>query len=114
MTDADGQYHAPGDVVLSVDGGPSEPGIMINGYQVYSPSGSLIPDAGGEYELPEEYFALLDWTGRQVRRDEAGTIPADLKPILDRLQIVSECWVEMVKNFGRWFRRAAGRAAGDR
>ncbi len=57
----------------------------------------------------DEYLALVDWTGRQVRRDKRGAIPKRLAPILDRLQVSGELWVETVKNFGRWFRRVAGR-----
>lgn len=58
---------------------------------------------------PEQYLSLLDWTGRQVRQDKRGSIPADLAPILERLQIVEEQWFETVLNFGRAFRTAAGR-----
>ena len=57
----------------------------------------------------EQYLRLLDWTGRQTRRGKRGRIPPDLAPILTRLQITNDSWVDMVKNFGRWFRRAAGR-----
>jgi hypothetical protein len=56
-----------------------------------------------------QYLKLLDWTGRQARQDKRGKIPADLAPILDRLSIVSDCWIDTVLNFGRWFHRAAGR-----
>jgi hypothetical protein len=56
----------------------------------------------------EQYLQLIDWTGRQVRRDKRGAIPAELAPILDRLQLSSETWVETVQHFGRWFHRAAG------
>ena len=59
----------------------------------------------------EEYLALLDWTGRQIRADKRGVIPADLAPILDRLQIRQEKWVESIQHFGRWFGRAVGTAA---
>ena len=85
-----------------------------------------------------EYLRLVDWTGRQirnqwladrsvksanrrgtseeqsgtitlsVRRDKRGAIPADLKPILERLRIVDERWLDTVKHFGRYFRRAVG------
>ncbi len=57
-----------------------------------------------------EYLRLLDWTGRQARRDKRGAIPGELAPILVRLQLSAETWVETVLNFGRWFKRAAGRA----
>ena len=52
---------------------------------------------------------LLDWTGRQVRSDKRGAIPADLAPILQRLQVSTDCWVDLVTGFGRWFRRTVGR-----
>jgi hypothetical protein len=58
-----------------------------------------------------EYFKLLDWTGRQIRSDKRGAIPADLRPILDRLHVVGDAWVDQVQHFGRWFRRAVGRAS---
>ena len=54
------------------------------------------------------YLQLVDWTGRQIRSDKRGAIPADLAPVLERLQISGESWVGIVKNFGRMFRRAAG------
>jgi len=57
----------------------------------------------------EEYLQLLDWTGRQVKGNRQSSIPGHLAPILDRLQIVSDGWSEMVSNFGRWFGTAAGR-----
>jgi len=44
-----------------------------------------------------------------MRPDKRGQIPAELLPILQRLRLSSETWVETVLNFGRWFRLAAGR-----
>jgi hypothetical protein len=32
----------------------------------------------------KKYLLLLDWTGRELRRDKRGTIPDHLAPILDR------------------------------
>ena len=58
---------------------------------------------------PDQYFELLDWTGRQTRKDKCGVIPKELSPILQRLGVSCETWVDTVKNFGRWFHRAAGR-----
>jgi len=60
--------------------------------------------------LPK-YLALVDWTGRQVRQDKRGAIPADLKPILERLSLDPDLWVECVRKFGRWFHRAVGTSA---
>jgi hypothetical protein len=56
------------------------------------------------------YLQLLDWTGRQLRADKRGAIPAGLAPILERLQIGGEAgWLQLMGQFSRMFRRAAGR-----
>ncbi len=56
----------------------------------------------------EDYLRILDWIGRQVRSDKRGAIPPELRPILERLGVRGESWVDCVQNFGRWFHRAAG------
>jgi len=56
----------------------------------------------------DDYLRILDWTGRQVRRNKRGAIPKDLAPILDRIGMSDEFWLDTVRNFGRWFHRAAG------
>jgi hypothetical protein len=56
----------------------------------------------------EKYLSLLDWTGRELRAGSRGAIPGKLSPILDRLGLNGECWLETVRHFGRWFKRAAG------
>ncbi len=56
-----------------------------------------------------EYLNLLDWTGRQLRADKRGAIPPDLAPILERLHIGDEGWMQLMARFSRLFRRAAGR-----
>ena len=54
--------------------------------------------------------SLLDWTGRQARPDQRGQIPGELALLLARLQLSAEAWLDTMLNFGRWFKRAAGRA----
>ena len=56
-----------------------------------------------------EYLNLLDWTGRQLREDKRGAIPHELAPILERLHIGGEGWMQLMGQFRRLFRRAAGR-----
>ena len=56
-----------------------------------------------------EYLNLLDWTGRQLRQDKRGAIPQDLAPILERLHVSDEGWMQLMGRFSRLFRRAAGR-----
>ncbi len=56
----------------------------------------------------EDYLRILDWTGRQMRSDKRGAIPQDVRPVLERVGLRSESWVDCVENFGRSFHRAAG------
>jgi len=60
------------------------------------------------------YLELLDWTGRQLRADKRGSIPQELAPILERLGIDAGHWCDLVRRFGRLFKRAAGHAASIR
>ncbi len=54
------------------------------------------------------YLELLDWTGRQLRRDKVGVIPDHLAPILSRIGLDARAWCDVVQKFGRVFKRAAG------
>ena len=54
------------------------------------------------------YLELLDWTGRQVHTGKAGEIPEHLAPILTRIGLDSQGWCDVVKKFGRMFKRVAG------
>jgi hypothetical protein len=54
-----------------------------------------------------DYLRLLDWTGRQLRRDKRGAIPSDVAPLLQRLKITDDGWLHLVQDFSRMFRRAA-------
>ena len=68
-------------------------------------------DAASRGFLPmtlEQYLVLLDATGRELRRDKRGVIPADCSPILERLGLSPSNWLSFVDNFGRWFHHAAG------
>ena len=57
-----------------------------------------------------DYLELLDWTGRQIRSDKRGAMPANLEPLFERLGISTELWVDCVVNFRKWFRSSVGRA----
>ena len=54
-----------------------------------------------------KYVMLLDWTGREIRRDKRGAIAEDLAPILDRLGVDRSNWVDTVRDFGQMFKQAA-------
>ena len=63
---------------------------------------------GSLRETLDQYLKLLDWTGRQIRKDKVGAIPKDCAPILERLECSAETWVDFVKNFRKRFRNEAG------
>jgi hypothetical protein len=58
---------------------------------------------------PGEYRALLDCIARHVRTDKRGSMPAELEPIIERLAVSSELWIDCAVNFRRWFRSSVGR-----
>ncbi len=57
----------------------------------------------------EDYLELLDWTGRNVREDKRGSIPAHLAPILERLHINANNWLATIREFESGFGRVVGR-----
>ncbi len=74
----------------------------------------LMPFAGNPREpMPEglpfkldDY--LVDWTGRFLRNDKRGAIPANSPPIFDRLAIEPKHFLYMSKNFETQFKGLAG------
>ena len=40
------------------------------------------------------YICLVEWTGRLLKEGKRGQIPSDLPPILQRLNITAENWLE--------------------
>ncbi len=56
----------------------------------------------------EEYLDLLDWTGREIRKDKRGAIPDNLAPILERLGLRTNHWADSFESFRHDFRRVAG------
>jgi hypothetical protein len=57
-----------------------------------------------------QYLRLLDWTGRQIRKDKVGVIPKECAPILESLECSVETWVDFVRNFRKRFHNEAGLA----
>ena len=71
--------------------------------------GRRVSDVGFLPMSVDKYLALLDWSGKQLRSDKRGAIPADLSPILDRLNLDVDHWLEGLKSFAEWFSDFAGR-----
>lgn len=55
-----------------------------------------------------EYFDLVDKSGRILRSDKRAAIHADLAPILLRIGVNPETWIDTVSRFESKFRLAAG------
>jgi hypothetical protein len=76
-----------------------------------SRSGVRASDKGFLSMALTDYIKLLDWTGRQGRKDKRGKVPAQVAPILSRLGIESGMWCDLVWNFKKYFGRNAGSPA---
>jgi hypothetical protein len=83
---------------------------------VTSAPAHLLPFIGGEYQdkktglnfsLPD-YLELTDWAGRAIREDKSGAIPPELAPILERLNIDPDAWLDSVKNYGKNYNTVIG------
>ncbi len=54
-----------------------------------------------------EYLQLLDWTGSQLKPGKRGSVAKTAPPILERLNLSPELWLQVVEQFGK--RRSANR-----
>ena len=57
---------------------------------------------------PDEYFNLVDQSGRMIRSGKRGAIDSDLMPILLRIGANPDAWLDTISRFGSRFRLAAG------
>jgi len=46
-----------------------------------------------------DYIALVDWTGKQTRKDKRGAIDANHPPLLNRLNFETENWLYLSTHF---------------
>jgi len=80
------------------------------------PEASLMPFDGGSHTniqsaLPftrEDYFELVDVTGRLIREGKRGAIHSDIPSIVERLGIEPDYWVAHIQNFGKTYSACAG------
>jgi REP element-mobilizing transposase RayT len=56
----------------------------------------------------EDYYRLVDWTGRAIRDDKRGAIPEELVPILERLKLNPDAWLKSIKYYTRDYFTAVG------
>ena len=77
---------------------------------------SLLPFAGNHRQpMPRglafnliDYIELVDWSGRIIRDDKRGEIAKSAPPLLQRLDISPEHWIELSSNFESRFKGIAG------
>ena len=77
---------------------------------------SLLPFAKKQLEYGENfipitqaaYFELVDWTGRIINDGKRGSIPNNLPPIFDRLNLSEHEWLRQTRYFEARFKRVAG------
>ncbi|HEH9395961.1 TPA: transposase, partial [Aeromonas salmonicida] len=74
------------------------------------PFASKFEPDGLPYTL-SDYLMLVDWTGRAIRTDKRGYIPAHLAPILARLGLDGARWLKQVTLFRRQGIRVVGEKA---
>ena len=56
----------------------------------------------------EDYFILVEATGRIVRADKRGAIPPEINKLVSRYGIKPDKWLKQVRNFDRCFSYCAG------
>ena len=76
--------------------------LPFTGYQPHSNSQIGLP-----FKLVD-YFKLVEWTGRNIREDKRGAIPAHIKPLFDRFSVNQKDWLAIILDFNRHFISAAG------
>ncbi len=59
----------------------------------------------------DDYLTLVDQTGRVIRSDKRGAIPSHLAPILDRLELNLDAWMDLMHGGGAFRGSAFGSMA---
>ena len=62
---------------------------------------------GISFSFPD-YLKLVDWTGRAVREDKTGAISDSLPPVLARLGMEQQGWLDSINHYEQRFFRAVG------
>ncbi len=70
-------------------------------------SSAELSEVGLPFALAD-YLLLVDWTGRTLRADKCGAIPAGTAPVLQRLGVEAETWIETVRHFRGKFHHYVG------
>ena len=84
--------------------------------QSEKPQAPLMPFDGSAHTdihlaLPftqQDYFDLVDKTGRLIREDKRGFIPAETPTVISQLGIDPNRWLDHIQHFGRRYANAVG------
>ena len=57
----------------------------------------------------DDYLELVDYTGRIIRSNKRGAIPNDIPPILQRLSIDPQTWLDNTTGFEKNYQKHFGR-----
>ena len=76
----------------------------------FEPSNSQTTQIGIPFRW-QDYLQLVDWTGRAIRDDKRGYINNTLPPILDRLGIDEDEWIESSTRFEQCYQKKYRRRA---
>ena len=61
-------------------------------------AGTVVEEQSGLPFASADYLDLVDWTGKAVRSDKRGAIPEGVPPILKRLGVKTENWIDTVRH----------------
>ena len=84
-----------------------EQGSQPNHLFPFSGNPTQVETEGLPFKLVD-YLSLVDWSGRSIVEGKRGFIPADLPPILSRLQISSTNWMILNQQFESRFQSFVG------
>ena len=56
----------------------------------------------------DDYFELIEWTGKALLPNKAGSIPNQLIPILERLNLNAAHWLDTISEFDKHFIQVVG------
>lgn len=90
-----------------LQGVTDEPAQLTQSIQPIAPGSYPTTDVMPDIRL-QDYLQLVEWSGRILREDKPGAIPAELAPLFSRLGLEPTHWHATIADFGRRFHRAAG------
>lgn len=86
---------------------PNHPKQQVSTLMPFSGSSSLDKSSGLPFRLTD-YLEVVDLTARLIRSDKRGFTPANMPPILQRLNIPADQWLQSCTKFESRFKSLVG------